>query len=331
LFRHHAKGNSLFRNLGNGRFQDRSAAAGIEEAGWSWSCHAWDFAHDGRSHLYIATGMISGPTHDDLERFFWQQVVSQSPPDAHPTVPYERGWNAINELIRSDGTWAGYLRNVFFFNNGDGTFSDISGAVGLDFHDDSRAFGLADFDHDGRLEIALKNRTGPQLRILRCEASNLGNALALRLRGTKSNRDAVGAVVTLETTEGRQIKMLQAGTGFPSQHTKEIFFGIGKAVSASAEIRWPNGDVQHVEGLAANHRIEIEEGAEGFRATTFRPRQPLSVIPPPPAAEPPPATCETWLMDPILAPDFELTDLTGQQHRLTGLRGKEVVLNFWAT
>ena len=331
LFRHHAKGNSLFRNLGNGRFQDYSAAAGIEEAGWSWSCHAWDFAHDGRSHLYVATGMISGPTRDDLESFFWQQVVSQSPPDAHPTVPYELGWNAINELIRSDGTWAGYLRNVFFFNNGDGTFSDISGAVGLDFEDDSRAFALADFDHDGRLEFALKNRTGPQLRILRCDAAELGNALALRLRGTKSNRDAVGAVVVLETAEGRQMKVLQAGTGFPSQHTKEIFFGIGKATSANAEIRWPSGDVQHLEGLPVNHRLEIEEGSVKLRATPFRAHQPLSVIPPPPAAEPPPVTCETWLIDPILAPDFELPDLAAQKHRLTDLKGKVVALNFWAT
>jgi tetratricopeptide (TPR) repeat protein/thiol-disulfide isomerase/thioredoxin len=330
-FRHHAKGNSLFRNLGNGRFEDRSTAAGIEKAGWSWSCHAWDFAHDGRSHLYVANGMISGPSHDDLESFFWQQVVSQSPADAHPTLPYELGWNAINELIRSDGTWAGYQRNVFFYNNGDGTFSNISGTVGLDFPDDSRAFALADFDHDGRLEIALKNRTGPQLRILRCEATRLGNSLAMRLHGTKSNRDAIGAVVILQTGEGRQMKILQAGTGFPSQHTKEIFFGIGKAVSASAEIRWPHGSVQHFEGLPANHRIEIEEGTEGFQAAAFRPHQPLSVIPDPPEAVTPPAACETWLIDPILAPDFELPDVAGTPHLLSALRGKTVVLNFWAT
>ncbi|MFZ0959847.1 MAG: tetratricopeptide repeat protein [Terriglobia bacterium] len=331
LFRHHAKGNSLFRNLGYGRFEDRSAVAGIEKAGWSWSNHAWDFAHDGRSHLYIANGMISGPSRDDLESFFWQQVVSQSPPDAHPTLPYELGWNAINELIRSDGTWAGYQRNVFFYNHGDGTFSNIAGAVGLDFPDDSRAFALADFDHDGRLEIALKNRTGPQLRILRCEASNLDNSLALRLRGTKSNRDAIGAVVIIETAEGRQMKVLQAGTGFPSQHTKEIFFGMGKAVSADAEIRWPNGDVQHWEGLPANHRIEIEEGAQGFHAVAFRPHQPLATIPDPPVAVTPPNNSETWLIDPILAPAFELTDIEGQKHVLTSLKGKAVALNFWAT
>jgi tetratricopeptide (TPR) repeat protein len=330
-FHHHAKGNSLFHNLGNRRFEDRSAAAGIEKVGWSWSCHAWDFVHDGRSHLYIANGMISGPSRDDLESFFWQHVVSQSPADARPTLPYELGWNAINELIRSDGTWAGYRRNVFFFNNGDGTFSDISGAVGLDFPDDSRAFALADFDHDGRLEIALKNRTGPQMRILRCEATGLGNTLALRLRGVKSNRDAVGAVVILRTDEGAQVKMLQAGTGFPSQHTKEIFFGMGKAVSASAEIRWPSGMVQHFQALPANHRVEIEEGIDKFLTVAFRPHHPLTAIPAPPAPVPPPAACETWLVDPILAPEFELPDVNGQSQLLSALRGRVVVLNFWAT
>jgi Flp pilus assembly protein TadD/peroxiredoxin len=331
LLHHHAKGNSLYGNLGNGHFEDRSAAAGIERAGWSWSCHAWDFAHDGRSHLYIANGMISGPSRDDLESFFWQQVVSQSPANGYPTPSYELGWNAINELIRSDGTWAGYQRNVFFFNHGDGTFSDISGAIGLDFADDSRAFALADFDHDGRLEIALKNRTGPQLRILRCEAAELGNAVAFRLRGTKSNRDAIGTVVIVETNEGRQMKTLQAGTGFPSQHSKDIFFGIGKAAFAKAEIRWPSGSAQLFEALPANHRIEIEEGADKFWAVAFRPHHPLSSIPAPPATIPPPASCESWLIDPILAPDFELPDINGRKYRLEDFKSKEVVLNFWGT
>jgi hypothetical protein len=89
-----------------------------------------------------------------------------------PTKPgllhvYEQGWNAINELIRSDGTWSGYERNVFYANNRDGTFSDVSAVLGLDFVEDGRAFALADFDHDGRLEVFLKNRNAPQLRILK--------------------------------------------------------------------------------------------------------------------------------------------------------------------
>ena len=108
-------------------------------------------------------------------------------PDAAPD--YEQGWNAINEMIRSDYTWSGYERNVLYANNGDGTFSDISGAVGLDFIEDGRAFALADFDHDGRQEVLIKNRNAPQLRLMKSVVERLPPSIAFRLRGVKSNRD----------------------------------------------------------------------------------------------------------------------------------------------
>ena len=121
-----------------------------------------------------------------------------SPDEARAAPPYEQGWNAINELIRSDGTWSGYERNVFYANNRDGTFSDVSAAVGLDFVEDGRAFALADFDHDGRLEVFLKNRNAPQLRLLKNVMKDLPPSIAFRLQGTKSNRDAIGASVTIQ-------------------------------------------------------------------------------------------------------------------------------------
>ena len=123
---------------------------------WAWSSDSFDFDHDGFPDLYIANGMVSGGSREDLNSFFWRQVVANSPDDAKPSHDYEQGWSAINELIRSDGTWSGFERNVFYANNRDGTFSDISGAVGLDFVEDGRAFALADFDQDGRQEIFLK-------------------------------------------------------------------------------------------------------------------------------------------------------------------------------
>ena len=175
--------------------------------------------------------MVTGPRdrHEDLNSFFWRQVVANSPDEAKPSHDYEQGWSAINELIRADGTWSGYERNIFYANNGDGTFSDISGVIGLDFLEDGRAFALADFDHDGRQEVFLKNRNGPQLRLLKNVMENLPPSIAFRLRGTKSNRDAIGAVVTLETELGRQTRSLQAGSGFLSQHSKDVFFGLGAA------------------------------------------------------------------------------------------------------
>ena len=187
---------------------------------WAWSSDAWDFDHDGYPDLYIANGYISGADARDLASFFWRQVVAKSPPDSSASFNYERGWNAINELIRSDATWNGRERNVLYLNNHDGTFSDVSAIAGLDFPDDSRSFALADLDHDGRLEVILKNRNAPQLRILHIAMKDLGNSIAFRLRGTKSNRDAIGAAVTVEAAEHRQTKYLQAGSGFLSQHTK---------------------------------------------------------------------------------------------------------------
>ncbi len=146
-------------------FKNVAMQAGVEMGRWSWSTDAWDFDHDGFQDLYMANGYISGHDARDVSSFFWRQVVSKSPQDATPSESYERGWNAINELIRSDATWNGFERNVFFLNNQDGTFSEVSGVVGLDFIDDSRCFVLADLDHDdGRLEVILKNRTAPGYR-----------------------------------------------------------------------------------------------------------------------------------------------------------------------
>src|SRR6266849_10215959 len=234
FYRRHARGNSLYRNLGNGKFQNVSRQAGVEMGRWAWCSDAWDFDHDGHSDLYIANGYISGPeaprgSNGDISSFFWRQVVGKSPQNSLPSAKYELGWNAINELIRSDATWNGNERNVFYANNRDGTFSEVYGVTGRDFLDDSRAFALADLDHDGRLEIILKNRSAPQLRVLRNAMKELGNAVAFRLRGTKSNRDAIGACVTVEVGARRQAKFVQAGSGFLSHHAKELFFGVGNA------------------------------------------------------------------------------------------------------
>ena len=337
LYRRHASGNSLYRNLGNGRFKNVSAQAGIEMGRWAWSSDAWDFDHDGYPDLYIANGYISGPessrsSNGDISSFFWRQVVGKSPQNSLPSAKYEQGWNAINELIRSDATWSGYELNVFYANNRDGTFSEVSAAVGLDFPDDSRAFVLADLDHDGRLEIILKNRNAPQLRILRNTMKDLGNAIVFRLRGTKSNRDAIGASITVEAGGRRQTKFLQAGSGFLSQHTKELFFGVGTAEgNIRATIRWPSGFSQTFDQMPVNNRIDVQEGSRGFAAKPFSvstasytqsskatTSQPLS------------ESTDTWLIEPLRAPDFSLPDRAGKLTSLESLRGNLLFLHFWS-
>jgi Tfp pilus assembly protein PilF/peroxiredoxin len=333
IYQKHNAGNSLYRNKGDGSFEDTNVNAGMAMGGWSWSSGAWDFDNDGWDDLYVANGFVSGPNHYDLQSFAWRQVVDRSLTPQGVSPDYEMAWNAINELVRSDYSWSGYERNVFFANNRDGSFSDVSGALGLDLIDDSRAYALSDFDHDGRLEIALKNRTAPQLRILRNNLEGIGNSIVFRLRGHESNRDAIGAVVTIESGAQRQTKFVSAGSGFASQHTKELFFGLGDAAQPlSISIKWPTGKIAHYDNLPVNHRVQIEEGEAKYSATPYLPspsraRTAASAPQPPPV----PATISTWLIAPLFGPDLRLADAKGESHQLSALQGKPVLLTFVRT
>ncbi len=245
---------------------------------------------------------LSGEFREDLNSFFWRQVVAKSPDYGKASPDYEKGWNAINEFIRADYTWSGYERNVVYANNRDGTFSDVSGAVGLDFLEDGRAFALADFDRDGRQEMVVKNRTAPQLRLMKNVLDDLPPAIAFRLRGVKSNRDAIGAVVTVETEAGRQTRTLQAGSGFLSQHSKDLFFGLGQAKGPVRGIdSLAERPRQELHDLPLDHLVHVEEGAAPARLEPFR--SPGSHgQPKEDAAAALPATGETWLLAPVPAP-----------------------------
>jgi len=158
---------------------------------------------------------------------------------------------------------------------------------------------------------------------------DLPPSVAFRLRGIKSNRDAIGAVVTVETERGRQTRSLQsrslqAGSGFLSQRSKDVFFGLGAVKGpVHASIRWPSGMVQELRDLPINHRVWIEEGSEPSRLEPFRtpaPRTPLIDAKPADAKaqeiETLPTTAETWLLAPVEAPDFSLPDFAGQVQNL---------------
>jgi tetratricopeptide (TPR) repeat protein len=336
FYRKHAMGNSLFGNRDGKRFDDLTAKSGTAVGRWAWCSDSWDFDHDGYADLYIANGMITGPSpaRDDLNSFFWRQVVANSPAESRPNYNYDQGWSAVNELIRADGTWSGFERNVFYANNGDGTFSDVSGAVDLDFIEDCRSFALADFDQDGRLELVLKTRNSPQLRVLKNVVKDLKPSIAFRLTGKKSNRDAIGARVVVDTGSMQVTRVVQAGSGFLAQHSKELFFGLGQCKqTVSATIQWPSGLIQTFRDLPVNHRVSLEEGESTPRLEPFKAATAGIVVTPPasnPVAHATPKSFGTWLLAPVEAPDFSAKDQNARTQNLTSLRGKPALLYFWA-
>jgi len=259
--------------------------------------------------------------------------VSQSPVDGTRSSSYETAWTAITELIHADGSWSSHERNVCYLNNGDGTFSDVSGTSGLDFDEDGRAFAALDIDGDGDLDLALKSRNEPALRLLRNDLGNGRNSLAVRLQGKDSNRDAAGARVTVTAGGDRITKTVRLGSGFLSQHGKELVFGLDKAEGAEeVRIEWPSGAVQEFTDVAAGQRILVREGEGGFEASAFtEPSTEAAAAEEPVPDSPRLESSSTWLVAPLEAPDFAAPDLEGGTRRLSDARGKPVVLNFWAT
>ncbi len=302
-YRRHAKGNSLYRNRSDGRFEETSEAQGVEMGRWAWSSDAFDFDNDGSPEIYIACGMLTNSSEQDLMGFFWRQVVARSPAMKRASPEYENGWNALNQWIREEYSWNGREPNVLYARRG-GRYYDFSGISGLDFTDDSRTFAATDFDGDGSLDVLLKSRLGPQVRALENNWGSGKPCLVIELRGTKSNRDAVGAIVEVERHNDRSVQVLQAGSGFLSQHTKRLHFGLGESSAAQRlRVRWPSGAVQEFENLAAGFRYEITEGTRALKSTPFLTRAAASGPAPALRGENQPRLESAWLLEPVRLPE----------------------------
>ncbi len=260
LYRRHVRGNSLLRNGGNGRFEDRTVEARAAMGRWAWSSDALDFDSDGWDDLYVVNGMLTRKNEDDggrdLEGFFWRQVVARSPLTRIPGTPYDGAWRAINELL-IHGSIASRQRNVFLRNDGQGGFDEIAGTLGLDLDQDGRSFAVLDLDRDGDPDLAvMAARQAPQLRVFRNDYETRSAALVVRLTGTTSNRDAVGARVTVETDRLRKTRIVQAGSGFLSQHSKELTIGLGASERVVAlKVDWPSGGTQVLTDVPLNSRV----------------------------------------------------------------------------
>ena len=259
--------------------------------------------------------------------------MSSSPENQARSSEYERGWALLYRLIRLNGSLSGHERNVLYRNHGDGTFADLSAVAGLDFPEDGRAFVTFDFDRDGDVDILLNNRNSPQLRLLRNDLPTSHHSVAFRLEGTKSNRDAVGARLVLETASGRRLtRSVRSGSGFRSQPSRTVHFGLGEEEEIrELSIFWPSGTVERHREIPAEHLVLLKEGTRDVTALPFE--VPPGPPPEPEAAEPEAGTSRTgiWLTEATPAPRLRGRSLDGEEFPPERYRGKRILLNFWAT
>ncbi len=177
-------------------------------------------------------------------------------------------------MVRQGRSFSGHERHCAFLNQRGKGFVSVSALSGFDFEDDGRGLGLTDWDRDGDLDVWLSNRNGPQVRFLENErsAGTSGNYLALRLLGTKCNRDAIGArVVVVDESGGgsHQRRTLRAGGGFLSQSSKWLHFGLGESDRpVEISVRWPDGTRSSFQGVAPNRRYLLVQGEDPVEAVS---------------------------------------------------------------
>lgn len=168
----------------------------------------------------------------------------------------------VSEVLDLGFSWNGKLANPLFRNRGDGTFDDVGTVLGVGSRQDGRSFVVFDFDHDGDLDICVRNRPGQKpLEFFENVFSNEHGWLRIRLIGSGRNRDAVGARVQILAERRRQTQELQLGSGLLSQQSQVLHFGLGGASHVEqVEVLWPSGKVETFGPFPAKSFLTLREG-----------------------------------------------------------------------
>lgn len=228
--------DALFWNQGEKGFLDVAATAGITQPSshWvGWGVGFFDAANSGWPDIFVAHGHV------------------------YPQMDTIKGGAPYREPV------------ILFQNNRNKTFTDITALSGLDKLPlrSRRGVAFGDVNNDGKVDILMLNVAGPPtLLINRTESSN--HSVIFKLVGTKSNKAAIGARVTVTTDKLKQIDEVRSGTSYLSQNDLRLHFGLGKLTSVSTvEILWPSGKKEVIGDVAVDAIYTIVEG-EGIKQKT---------------------------------------------------------------
>ncbi len=230
-FQHEAK--NVYLNEGGGRFTDQATALGVADATMSnvaFGCKFIDVDNDGWLDIILANGHVQDNIGDIDKSTTYRQTIQ-------------------------------LLRNI------EGTrFEDVSVAAGSAFQAKIVGRGLAtgDFDNDGRMDVLVADSEGTPM-LLHNESPHSGHWLQVKLIGTKSNRDGIGALVTVQASERKILRRCATDGSYLSASDRRVHFGLGSAKQATITVRWPSGTVNIYPQVPADRIVTLKEGEAAFR------------------------------------------------------------------
>jgi len=229
---------SLYRNYGNGAFEDASikAGLGINRKYLGFGVGFFDFDNDGWKDLFLANGHV------------YSQIA-----DRKLHVSYREP-------------------RVLYRNLGNGHFQDVSAKSGAAIQAENLGRGCAfgDFDNDGDVDVIINNLDGPP-SLLRNDGGDRNNWIVIKCVGTRSNRSAIGARVKVTSGGHSQIDEVMSGSSYYSQNDFRLHFGLGRAQKVdSVEIAWPCSPKKSFQNLPANRLFIIQETKGIIETRKFR-------------------------------------------------------------
>jgi hypothetical protein len=232
--------HTFYRNDGANNFTDATIDTGlaVNTRYLGWGTAAIDFDNDGWKDLILANGHV------------YPEVDA-----GHTGEKFKQG-------------------RLLYWNRGDGQFFDLSSQAGSGIATPhaSRGLAIGDLNNDGNEEIVIVNM-GEAPSLLRNVAPPLGHSILIRAL-TATNRDAVGARVTVNANGQTQIDEVRSGGSYISQNDFRLHFGLGKATSANLSIQWPDGKIENFPSVAAEQVVTIQEGKGIVKKQPYTSRKP---------------------------------------------------------
>jgi tetratricopeptide (TPR) repeat protein len=228
----YGESTSFFQNLGQGAFADHTAAIGLAAPSrfvLGFGAAFLDTNNDGRLDLMTANGHVS---------------------DTRPLFPYA-------------------MPPQLYLGSNDGRLTEVSAQAGPPFQESyvGRGLSVGDIDNDGRLDAVMVAQNGPLVYFHNATDRSAWNFIMFQLEGVKSNRDGVGANITILAGGHRQYRERLGGGSFQSAADPRLHFGLGpQSRVESVEVRWPSGKVDHFGPLDAGRLYHATEGASSLRA-----------------------------------------------------------------